>query len=96
MNIVGCLDYPDEGEYLLDGEDVSGPSFKDELTRSLEAVNNQMLEADRKTEALVSGQSGDLHGTIIAMQKADLSFRMLVEVRNKAIRAYEEVMRMQA
>ena len=65
------------------------------LTDSIDDVNRLMLDADRAIEDLASGQSKNIHQTMIAMQKADISFRMLMEVRTKIIRAYEEVIRTQ-
>ncbi len=78
------------------GAPAKGPGFSQLLAEQIDKVNTQMVGADQAAGALVSGQSEDVHGTLIAMQKANLSFRMLVEVRNKAIRAYEELMRIQA
>ena len=43
----------------------------------------------------MTGESQDLHTTVIAMQKADLSFQMMMQVRNKIVQAYQEIMRMQ-
>ena len=71
-------------------------SFGRLMAEQINKVNGQMAEADAAVADLAMGRSEDVHGTMIAMQKANLSFRMLIEVRNKAIRAYEELMRMQA
>jgi flagellar hook-basal body complex protein FliE len=43
----------------------------------------------------MTGESQDLHTTVIAMQKADLSFQLMMQVRNKIVEAYQEIMRMQ-
>jgi flagellar hook-basal body complex protein FliE len=43
----------------------------------------------------MTGESQDLHKTVIAMQNADLSFQMMMQVRNKIIQAYQEIIRMQ-
>jgi flagellar hook-basal body complex protein FliE len=43
----------------------------------------------------MTGESQDLHTTVIAMQKADLSFQMMMQVRNKIVQAYQEIMRTQ-
>ena len=75
---------------------VEGPSFKQLLTESIDNVNGQLMEADKKIGDLVSGRSSDLHGTMLAVQQADISLRLLMEIRSKVMRAYEEVMRMQA
>ena len=46
-------------------------------------------------QKLMTGESQDLHATLIAVQKADLSFQMMMQVRNKIIQAYQEIMRTQ-
>ncbi len=73
----------------------TGKSFGEALKESLNDVNNFQLEADKSIEAMVSGENKDIHGTMIALSKADLAFRMTVQVRNKILDAYQEVMRMQ-
>lgn len=79
------------------GEDApQGASFKDTLAQSIDKVNNLMNASDQSIDDLATGKSTNIHHTLIGLQKADISFRMLVEVRNKVIKAYEEVMRMQA
>jgi flagellar hook-basal body complex protein FliE len=61
----------------------------------MEEVNQLQNEADRSIEQLVAGESKNLHETMIAMEKANISFRLMMEVRNKIIEAYQDVMRMQ-
>lgn len=73
----------------------AGQSFGDALKESMNEVNNLQLDADKSIEAMVSGENKDIHGTMIALSKADLAFRMTVQVRNKVLDAYQEVMRMQ-
>jgi len=65
------------------------------LKNSMEEVNQLQNEADRSIEQLVAGESKNLHETMIAMEKANISFRLMMEVRNKIIEAYQDVMRMQ-
>ncbi|MFD2171362.1 flagellar hook-basal body complex protein FliE [Tumebacillus lipolyticus] len=82
----------------LQGQGVNrseGPSFSDFLNRAIEGVNNQQKQADQLTELLASGQETDLHTVMIAAEKASVSFQLMVQVRNKAMEAYQEVMRMQ-
>lgn len=69
--------------------------FSDFLKAQVESVNNLQKEADSAVAAMVTGQSGNLHETMIALDKADVSFRTLTKVRTKIIDAYHEVMRMQ-
>ncbi len=74
---------------------VNGDSFGKLLKNSMEEVNQLQCEADRSIEQLVAGESKNLHETMIAMEKANISFRLMMEVRNKIIEAYQDVMRMQ-
>ena len=71
-------------------------SFGNMLARSLNDVNQLKLEADEAVENLATGNQKDIHATMIAMEKADVAFQLLMQVRNKIISAYETVMRMQA
>lgn len=77
-------------------EAAEGPSFKEMLTESIDKVNGLMNESDQSIDDLATGKSANVHHTLIALQKADISFRMLLDVRNKVMSAYQEVMRMQA
>lgn len=58
-------------------------------------VNSSQLEADKAIRSLASGESKGLHEVMIAMEKSTISFQFLTQVRNKALEAYQEVMRMQ-
>ncbi len=73
----------------------SGDSFGKLLKNSIEEVNRLQSEAGRSIEHLITGESKNLHETMIAMEKAKISFRLMLEVRNKIIEAYQDVMRMQ-
>ena len=72
-----------------------GPSFADALTESLSKVNDLQKEADVAIKDFVSGETGNIHETMIAVNKADLAFRLTMQVRNKIVEAYNEVLRMQ-
>jgi flagellar hook-basal body complex protein FliE len=78
-----------------DSKQASGPSFTDYLSKALEQVNAQQVQAEQMTEALATGQAPDLHSVMIAAEKATISFQLAVQVRNKALEAYQEIMRMQ-
>jgi len=69
--------------------------FGDYLQQAVVDVNRQLVEADAAMEALVTGRSQDVHNTMIAKEKADVSFQLLMQVRNKVVAAYENIMRMQ-
>ncbi len=68
-----------------------GPSFHDVLMKNIEQVNQLQQDAAKATEDLGTGKSQDLAKVMIATQKADAAFKMLVQVRNKLQDAYDEV-----
>lgn len=70
-------------------------SFSSMLQGAVQQVNQLQTTADRAAELVSSGQLQDLHVATIAMQKASLALDLTIQVRNKAIEAYQEIMRMQ-
>ncbi len=72
-----------------------GGVFGNAVERFVADTNMQQVQADQAVERLATGQSDSVHETMLALAKADLSLRVFVEVRNKVIDAYQEVMRMQ-
>mgnify|MGYP001815413293 FL=1 len=70
-------------------------SFGNMLARSLKDANRLKLEADEAVESLAAGKRNDIHATMIALEKADVAFQLLMQVRNKIISAYETIMRTQ-
>ncbi len=70
-------------------------SFKEMLKESIEEVNKLQLEAQQTMEDLASGKEKDIQHAMMTLQKADLSLRTMMEVRNKLVEAYQEIMRMQ-
>lgn len=71
--------------------DNCGPAFKEVLTESLDKVNQLQQEASTAAEDLVTGKRSDIEGVMLATQKADTAFRMLLALRNKVQAAYEEI-----
>ncbi len=72
-----------------------GASFGDVLKDAISTVNALQKQSDHEIQKLMTGETEDLHTTMIAVQKADLSFQMMMQVRNKIVQAYQEIMRMQ-
>src|SRR5687768_5289026 len=68
-----------------------GPDFKNVLLDSIREVNSMQLEADQAVESLATGGDVNPAEVLTAVQKADLAFRMMMQVRNKLVQAYEEV-----
>lgn len=66
-------------------------SFKDFLLDSIKEVNSMQQDADRAVENLVTGGDANPAEVLTAVQKADIAFRMMMQIRNKMIQAYQEV-----
>lgn len=71
----------------------SGLNFRDILQETVAKLSQVQNEAEKAVKKISSG--GDITEAIIAMEKADMTFQFMIEVRNKLIAAYEEVQRMQ-
>ena len=69
-------------------------SFGNILTDSIQQVNRLQVEADSSINGLATGKQTDIHRTMIAMEKASISFELLMQIRNKVISAYDKIMRM--
>lgn len=71
------------------------PGFRETLERYIQDVNSLQVEADKAVRNLVTGKTDNFHEVIVAMSEADLSFRLMMQMRNKLVDAYKEIMRMQ-
>ncbi len=72
-----------------------GDEFAARLEHAVQGVSHQVNAADVRLSRVASGEDADLHGTMIALQEADISLRLMVSVRDEAIQAYEKIMNMQ-
>ncbi len=77
------------------GNTMPGGGFLDALSKSMEEVNEEQLKADQGIKELVAGKSKNIHETMLQIQKAELSLKAMMQVRNKVLEAYKEIMRMQ-
>src|SRR5258706_4461400 len=66
-------------------------SFKNLLLESLDQVNSMQMDADKAVQQLVTGGDVNPAEVLTAVQKADLSFRMMLQIRNKLVAAFQEV-----
>lgn len=69
-------------------------SFAETLKNAISAVNDTQVQSDQLTNKLVNGEDVDLHEVMIAAEKASITLNTTIEVRNKVIDAYQEIMRM--
>ncbi|MBT6049729.1 MAG: flagellar hook-basal body complex protein FliE [Candidatus Scalindua sp.] len=73
----------------------SGAGFKDTINNYVSEVNDLQVKAGESIENFATGKVENVHEVMIAMSKAEVSFKFMMETRNKLVDAYKEIMRMQ-
>lgn len=73
----------------------SGQNFSEMLKAGIEDVNKMQKTSEKAMSDIATGQVKDLHQAAIAIDKAEMSMKLMLEVRNKAISAYKEILRTQ-
>jgi len=68
-----------------------GASFSSQLQSAFNHIEQLHADADQQIAGLVSGQGEDIHKVMIAVEKANLSFQLMMQVRNKIVQAYRDV-----
>jgi flagellar hook-basal body complex protein FliE len=69
--------------------------FINSLQSAISKANDIEIQANQATEALMTGQTQNIHQTMVALQEADVSFQLMMQIRNKILSAYDEIQRMQ-
>lgn len=72
-----------------------GSSFQKILGNLIDKVNSLEGNANKTIEKLITEEETNLHQVMIAVEEADLAFRLMMEIRNKLVETYQEIMRMQ-
>ena len=72
-----------------------GSDFIDTLRGAMDQVNELQSAAEEKIHGLLNGSGMDVHTAMIAVEKADLSFQLMMQVRNKIVQAYQDISRLQ-
>ena len=83
------------GDQAAQGGRTLVDSAGDTFAKLFDDVNSLQIAADQKAEEFATSPEKDVHGTMIALQKADLSLRLFMQVRAKLTAAYQEIIRMQ-
>jgi len=91
----GGADFTINSTLSQGGEPKSGGDFTKTLHDAMSEVGNLQSEADARVNQLLTGNGQDVHSAMIAVEKASLSFQMMVQVRNKIVQAYQQVAGMQ-
>ncbi len=90
INPIQEFQFPEQ-----DSQNVQSTGFEDLIKNFVADVNGDLLEAKKAEELLQSGKAENLIDVMAKIEKADISLRFATELRNKAIEAYQEIMRMQ-
>jgi len=77
------------------GRKEQAKGFSEMVSEGMERLNSTIHQADELSEGLAAGKDVDVPDAMIAIAKADISFKMFLQLRNKALSAYEEIMRLQ-
>lgn len=73
----------------------SAAPFSQRLQAEVESVNAKLVTAETELRDLAAGKQGNIHHVMLALEDARLSFQLLVQVRNKVVEAYQDLLRMQ-
>jgi len=73
----------------------TGPSFADQLRGALQEVNRLQGARDETVQGMVAGTVGEPHDVMVATEEAQLAFELMLEVRNRLLESYQEIMRLQ-
>jgi flagellar hook-basal body complex protein FliE len=94
--IPGLRILPAEVEFSpAQAKGAAGGDFGSMLKKAVEQVDEFHSQASRQVGELLGGGEVDVHSAMISVEKADLSFQLMMQVRNKVVQAYQEVSRMQ-
>ncbi len=97
MNIIpiGPLQNSKIDQNLENPEKKNVVDFKETVSNYVNEVNNLQLKAGESIENFATGKVENVHEVMIAMSKAEVSFKFMMETRNKLVDAYKEIMKMQ-
>ena len=71
------------------------PSFADTLKDYIKSVNDDQIAAKESVTKYLRGETKDIHSTVISIEKADISLQLMLQLRNKVIQSFQEIMRIQ-
>jgi len=86
---------PDTASVDHGGNPGGGGNFTDVLQSAVDAVNHTNDSAAAQVTGLLEGRGGDMNSVMVAVEKADVSFQLMMQVRNKIVSAYQDIEKMQ-
>lgn len=94
LSNIPNITMPDSGS-MDAGMDQGGGSFSDILKTAVQTVDSLHDNAAAQVQQLMRGGNGDINDVMIAVEKADVSFQLMMQVRNKIVSAYQDIEKMQ-
>jgi flagellar hook-basal body complex protein FliE len=88
---LGSLGSAAAAQPLRQASAATDKPFKDFMLESINQVNTMQQDADKAVQQLVTGGDANAAEVLTAVQKADMSFRLMMQIRNKLVQAYQEV-----
>jgi flagellar hook-basal body complex protein FliE len=73
----------------------SGPAFGQRISEGLQALNEQLLASQVDLQRLATGEAENLHEIMVRLEESRISLQLMLQVRNRVLEAYQDVMRMQ-
>jgi flagellar hook-basal body complex protein FliE len=97
MNSISSLRIlpAETGSGSFGSDSATGGGFREVLDSAIDNMQHLEAQAEAKVSGVLDGNGTDVHSALIAVEKADLSFQLMMQVRNKIVSAYEEISRMQ-
>lgn len=92
---AGDVELTPERQEIATGKEGEKQSFADVLSNAINSVDETMKTSNQQVQAFIAGETDNVHDVMISMQRAQISFEMMVEIRNKAVETYQEISRMQ-
>ncbi|MBI5206320.1 MAG: flagellar hook-basal body complex protein FliE [Candidatus Firestonebacteria bacterium] len=94
INNIKPFELKPKSEEAISNSDKSS-NFHETIKSFIDDVNSSQQNADHAVEQLVFGEKSDIADTVIALEKAKISFQLMVNIRNTLLQSYQEIMRMQ-
>ena len=94
-NLTGLPNLQQPGVAPASSSDEAGGDFGSVLKTAINQVEQIHTDAEQQVTELLKGDRSDVHNVMIAVEKADIAFQLMMQVRNKIVSAYQEVSRMQ-
>ncbi len=92
---LGGITDPRQAYGLQKADQGGATSFLNHLKDAVENVDQSQLRRDDAVQSMVTGEIGEVHDVMIAAEEAQLSFELMLEVRNKLLESYQQIMQMQ-